>query len=242
MTSENWYAEWFGELYDMLYASRRNPRQAADQAELLIRHLQLQPGTRMLDACCGNGRHLEHLQRKLGQNVVGFDLSLWLLEKARQKNLNNLLRADMRSLPFSNDVFDVVGSFFTSFGYFDHASDDLQALREYIRVLKPGGYLFLDLMNPRTVKEALPSNDQQQHPDYGTIVQKRYLKDNCVCKDIIVQNSEQKMFQEKVRLWTAQELEQENKNLKRLLIWGTESGDSFDPASSMRQSILWQKV
>lgn len=242
MTSGNWYADWFGELYDMLYASRRNPRQAADQADLLIRHLQLQQGTRMLDACCGNGRHLDHLQKQLGRNVVGFDLSLWLLEQARQKNLNNLLRADMRSLPFNDSTFDVVGSFFTSFGYFSNASDDLKALQEYTRVLKPGGYLFLDLMNPHTVKEALPSEDQQEHTEYGTIMQKRYLQDNCVCKDIIVQLPERQMFQEKVRLWTAAELEQANKNLKRILIWGTESGDSFDSASSTRQSILWQKI
>jgi SAM-dependent methyltransferase len=52
----------------------------------------------------------------------------------------------MRRLPFRPGTFDVVASFFTSFGYFEEAEDRV-ALAEAARVLAPGGWHVLDYLN-----------------------------------------------------------------------------------------------
>ena len=56
-------------------------------------------------------------------------------------------RADMRHVPFRSAGFDLVTSFFTSFGYFATFDEDVEALAQMVSLLKPGGHLFLDLIN-----------------------------------------------------------------------------------------------
>jgi SAM-dependent methyltransferase len=48
----------------------------------------------------------------------------------------------MRSMPSRwTGSFDAVLNLFTSFGFFAHPSDDARVIREFARVLKPGGIL-----------------------------------------------------------------------------------------------------
>jgi SAM-dependent methyltransferase len=50
----------------------------------------------------------------------------------------------MRRLPLAGP-FDAVLNWFTSIGYFDDERDDLRALGEFARVLRPGGVLLIEL-------------------------------------------------------------------------------------------------
>jgi SAM-dependent methyltransferase len=51
-------------------------------------------------------------------------------------------RGDMRKMPARwSKRFDAVLNLFTSFGFFAHPSDDARVIREFARVLKPGGTL-----------------------------------------------------------------------------------------------------
>ncbi|KYK34166.1 MAG: class I SAM-dependent methyltransferase [Theionarchaea archaeon] len=60
---------------------------------------------RILDLGCGTGLLAEYLQR----NVIGVDISLNMLKKAKTKE--RVIRADMDFLPFRTSVFDAVLSF-----------------------------------------------------------------------------------------------------------------------------------
>ncbi len=62
------------------------------------------------------------------------------------------IQGDMRTLPFDSATFDVVISWFTSFGYFDD-DENRRVLAEAARVLKPGGRLAIELNN---LAELLP--------------------------------------------------------------------------------------
>jgi ubiquinone/menaquinone biosynthesis C-methylase UbiE len=77
--------------------------------------------------------------------VDGFDYSSELLAVARKRGTGPRLRytrGDMRKMPARwTTRFDAVLNLFTSFGFFAHPSDDARVIREFARVLRPGGVL-----------------------------------------------------------------------------------------------------
>lgn len=101
-------------------------------------------GSRILDVPCGQGRHA-HLLAEAGFDVDGFDYSRELLAVARKRGTGPHLRytrGDMRKLPARwTRRFDAVLNLFTSFGFFTHPADDATVIREFARVLRPGGLL-----------------------------------------------------------------------------------------------------
>jgi SAM-dependent methyltransferase len=99
-------------------------------------HLRV-PG-RLLEAGCGTGQWVQFLST-LGHNAVGVDYAVSGLAVGRTHNPNlHLVQADFRHLPFDDDSFDYV----VSFGAVEHDINGPEdALREFRRVLKPGGTL-----------------------------------------------------------------------------------------------------
>ncbi|MCX7702481.1 MAG: methyltransferase domain-containing protein [Planctomycetota bacterium] len=111
--------------------------------------LKMDTSDKILDLCCGQGRHSLELARRGFQNVEGLDRSHYLIQKAKaqakKENLNVKFReGDARKLPYPPDSFDVVLILGNSFGYFDTVRDDLRVLKEVKRVLKPWGKLLID--------------------------------------------------------------------------------------------------
>jgi len=66
---------------------------------------ELKDCRKILDAGVGTGRFAKPLQT-LGFEVVGIDISVKMLEKAREKGAKNLFRGDICSLPFKDSSFD----------------------------------------------------------------------------------------------------------------------------------------
>lgn len=93
---------------------------------------------RLLDAGCGTGHNLRHLRDRA--RVLGVDLSTEALRFCRQRQVP-AARASLLDLPLRNGSVEVV----TSFDVLYHAwvTDDVQALRELVRVLAPGGLLLV---------------------------------------------------------------------------------------------------
>lgn len=106
--------------------------------------LELPSGARILDVPCGQGRHA-HLLAEAGFDVDGVDYSPDLVALAKERGTGKTLRytrADMRNLPAKwTGRFDAVLNLFTSFGFFMDPADDRAVVREFARVLRPGGTL-----------------------------------------------------------------------------------------------------
>lgn len=95
------------------------------------------PRLKILSAGCGSGELEAHLAER-GQNVVGLDLSLPMLRRARKRGLDALVQADSQALPFRAGSFDVV-IFPECIGYLDLPT----AFTEAARVLRKRGRLLI---------------------------------------------------------------------------------------------------
>ncbi|MEE8495931.1 MAG: class I SAM-dependent methyltransferase, partial [Xanthomonadales bacterium] len=102
---------------------------------------ELATGKRVLDAACGEGYGSAHLART-AKTVIGIDVSPAAIthasERYRADNLEFQL-ADACNLPFKDDEFECIVSFET----LEHLEDQSGLLKEFRRVLEPGGFALI---------------------------------------------------------------------------------------------------
>lgn len=108
---------------------------------MLDRHVGRGRDLAILDAGCGTGSTLQYLE-EYGR-TVGIDLAPQALGFSRKRGHQHLCRANILELPFGDATFDLV----TSFDVMSMVGADQQsiAVREFSRVLRPGGHLLLRL-------------------------------------------------------------------------------------------------
>jgi SAM-dependent methyltransferase len=106
--------------------------------ERLMVTLEPKPAWRVLDVGVGTGANLSVL-RSLGVgHIVGCDMSVEALHHSQGIPGAGLVRTDACRLPFKSGTFDAL----IAMDVIEHLDEDLTALREFARVLKPGGHLF----------------------------------------------------------------------------------------------------
>jgi SAM-dependent methyltransferase len=144
--------EWFEDeefwtAYAPLMFDEAHWAEVPEAVDAVLKFSGLSPGGRVLDVCCGVGRHSIELARR-GFAVTGVDLTSAYLEAARETaeaaGLSpEWIKADARS--FSREgCFDLCINLFTSFGYFATRDEDLLMLKNCARNLSPGGCFILE--------------------------------------------------------------------------------------------------
>lgn len=109
-------------------------------AARLVRFAGVKPGARVLDVGCGTGV-VAITARRVGASVTGLDLTPELLSRAKEHGgvagFEDVVwkEGDAEQLPFADGEFDCVLS---QFGHMFAPRPDV-AMREMLRVLKPGG-------------------------------------------------------------------------------------------------------
>lgn len=126
------------------------PERSEAEADFIERALGLAPGARILDLCCGHGRHALLLAER-GYLVTGVDFSDRALRLARRRARGagvpvRWLKRDMRRIAF-HEEFDAVINVFTAFGYFEPDVENEEVLHRVAGALKPGGRFLIDDMN-----------------------------------------------------------------------------------------------
>ncbi|WP_119069519.1 class I SAM-dependent methyltransferase [Rubrobacter indicoceani] len=113
--------------------------------------LRYRPDHAVLDAGCGTGRNLPELARLSGE-LFGTDHSAESLKVARRRldstlppqrsRAVRLLRSDLRDIPLSSSCMDRIHCAGVLQMLPDHRTR-LDALREFLRLLKPGGSMLV---------------------------------------------------------------------------------------------------
>ena len=93
---------------------------------------------RILDAGCGTGYGMVLLSEY--GNATGLDISPNAIRFCRSRDHKRLALASLMAIPFTDETFDLVTSLDVL--YFEQVQDDM-ALREFFRVLVPGGRIIL---------------------------------------------------------------------------------------------------
>jgi len=107
----------------------------------------LSPGSKVLDAACGTGRHALQLAAR-GHSLTGVDRSPHMLARARTKLPDAVfLDGDLEALPVPDAAFDVVvcGLALVHLPRLD------QVMAEFARVLRPGGRLIVSDVHPMPI-------------------------------------------------------------------------------------------
>ncbi len=156
--------DWWKWLFDSLYLKTdgdvvNDLEITQSEIDYFLSILSPSADDKILDLCCGHGRHSLELARRGFGNVEGLDRSHTLIQKAKnsvkKEGLFNLKfrEGDARKTPYSTDEFDFVMILGNSFGYFETKEDDLKVLKEVFRILKPGGKILLDVTDGDFVRK-----------------------------------------------------------------------------------------
>jgi len=200
-----WFEQWFGEEYHVLYP-HRDEEEARRAVALVQQAAPWTPGAWVLDLACGAGRHAAELER-LGARVVGFDLSPSMLRRARARVKGPLVRGDMRGLPFRPGTFGLAVNLFTSFGYFRDDAEHRHVLRQVAQSLRQGGRFVLDYLNADHVRRTLRRGSEEIDGAATEVrVRRRFSEEGKYVVKEIELGAENRSFQERVRLFSPAEL------------------------------------
>ncbi|MBH0328739.1 SAM-dependent methyltransferase [Brevibacillus brevis] len=206
--AEEWFERSFREDYVLVYRHRDDSAADGEIANLLER-LPVKDTGRVLDLCCGSGRHSRALARR-GYEVVGVDLSPVLLQLAEEQNTYPQLsfaRCDMRDIPF-HEEFDIVVNLFTSFGYFSTDEENANVIRNMAQALKTKGEVVIDFLNAAYVIDNLVPHSTKEVSGM-LIKEERWVQDGFVKKRILISDessNEPREYMEQVRLFSAEQM------------------------------------
>ncbi len=241
-----WTKQAFDRWYLVVYP-HRDGTEAKRLVALLGRSVRL-AGARLLDLGCGPGRHLRAFA-EAGSRAVGLDRSSALLacaasEAAAAGVCAQLVRADMRELPFREDAFDGATSLFTTLGY-STEDDDRRTIGEASRVVRDGGFFLLDFLNrERVLADPLPETERV-NGEYR-VRERRRLQDGSrrVIKRVTIERAADGAtvadYEEQVMLYREEELRAliESAGFRVDSEWGDYDGSVWEPEQSPRHLLL----
>jgi SAM-dependent methyltransferase len=161
-----------------LYSRIATPTVLAGYDRRLERLRAMNGGTgRLLDFGCAAAYFTERAQAG-GWDAVGLDLGNWVEEAARRRGVRNVMSCELAQAGFEPGSFDVINAA----QVFEHVPRPVECLRQLVTLIRPGGLLYLDVPNYRTLSIVLGRDDFElntppQHLNYfapGTL--RRFLE------------------------------------------------------------------
>lgn len=226
--------EFWHDFYPFMFSSERFAA-AQDEVTHILALTECAAG-RVLDLCCGPGRHSLELAKR-GFTVTGVDHSRFLLDIARKRAAEagvsvEWVSEDMRHFvrPYN---FDLVCNIFTSFGYFKDEQDDLKVLRNIHTSLKDGGVLVMELLGKERLARVWQSSSCDDMPDGGVLLQRRQIRDDwtrILSEWTLIKDVHARTFSFEHAIYSGRELKDRLLlcGFKRVQLYGSLAGASYD--------------
>lgn len=239
----DWFEDWFNSPYYHILYKKRDELEAEIFLDALIKFIQPQTGSRILDVACGKGRHSIYLNKK-GFDVTGFDLSSESIrhnKKFENENLTFYLH-DMREV-FRSNYFDLVLNLFSSFGYFEKERDNVRCINSHTTALKKNGIFVFDYFNANKVIQAGDSTAKIVVDEINFQIEKS-IQNGFVCKKITFSDKGNSYsFEENLLLAQRKDIEKyfNIEGLEIYKLFGSYELEEFDEQKSERLIVLAKK-
>lgn len=238
-----WFADWFDtEYYHLLYRNR-DDAEAGKFIRSVVDFMQLEKGVQVADIACGKGRHSRVLAG-MGFHVHGFDLSGNNIQYARKHASGNeeFTIHDIRE-PYQIRDISAAFNLFTSFGYFDSRSEDMDALKNIFDILKPNGFFVQDYINGPPVVKKLPHQYEEKCSGVEFKIEKSWKPPFVVKKILVNKANESTEFMEKVKLYKLEEMTEMHTQcgFELVAIFGTYDLSEYEAEVSPRMILVSRK-
>ncbi len=211
--------DWWKTLFDEFYLVTDartvcNDETTRREVDVFGRLLPMAPGDRVLDLCGGHGRHSLELCRRGYRRCTVLDYSEALLRigsknAVRRHYSIRFAQGDARRTRLESESYDHVLLLGNSLGYIADVDADLLILKESRRLLRPGGWLLLDVTNGETIRTRLSPNAWHEIDEDVMVCRQREIRNDCVCSREMLLSKERGMIRDetyRIRLYGAREL------------------------------------
>jgi len=241
-----WWKKFFDEPYGKAILESFEER-APEEVNFIEDVLSLPKNAKILDLCCGLGRHSIELAKR-GYEVIGVDVTSQYLEtarnKAKEKGIKvDFIESDMRDISF-HEEFNAVINMFTSFGFFEEDKDNLKVFLNVSNALKPEGKFLIDVINRDWIIRNYRERDWRE-TDEGLVLEIRRFdltRSINYGKQVIIRGGKRIEKDAPLRMYSFHELKSmlESVGLKVIASYGGFKKEelTFD---SMRMKIVSQK-
>ena len=189
--------DWWKTLFDEVYLLT-DARSVCDESltrreiDVICQLLPLQTHHAILDLCGGQGRHTFELCRRGFRVCTVMDFSKVLIDlaSATAEQLDypvTCVRCDARKTTLDSDSFDHVLILGNSLGYIDDPVADEQIMAEAFRVLRPGGWLLVDVTDGSVVRNEFVPNSWHEIGEDTIVCRQRELQDDQIrAREVVI--------------------------------------------------------
>ena len=232
---------WFDTPYYKLLYKNRNEDEAGLFIDNILKKINIEPNSKILDLACGTGRHSIYLSKK-GFDVVGIDKSKKNILTAKENENKKLIFFQQEMTKDINMQFNTIFNFFTSFGYVDHKYN-YDTVENISKNLMKGGLFIIDFLNQKIVRKNIVEYEEKNIENINFNIH-RYIENNYIIKEISFKHNKTKYnFKERVMLLDLKDFENyfNKNNLKIIDIYGNYKLSSFDINKSPRLILISKK-
>ena len=211
----DWWKTIFDEVYLLTDArSVCNSEVTCQEVDLICQLLPIRPGHRILDLCGGHGRHSLEFSRRGFHRCTLLDYSAHLVKCARTECTQShfpihCVRADARNTGLASHRFDHVFILGNSLGYAAETDADLQIVVEAHRLLRPGGYLLVDVADGKAIFDAFNASAWHEAGTDMVVCRQREVHGNTIRAREVVLSKSQGLIREScygIRVYNGEDL------------------------------------
>jgi SAM-dependent methyltransferase len=202
------------------------------------------PPMRVLDACCGVGRHAVELASR-GYRVTGVDSTRAYLDAADESALDEgvapeFVRADVRE--FTRPAgFEAAVNLFTSFGYFPDFADEVRFVDNVFESLVPGGVFVIDVLGKEIEARDFIEGEWFERggrtvlTEFSIVGPWEFLRNRW----ILVDDSGRREYSFDRRLYSGKEIEALllSRGFSEVALYGDYSGSPYDQKASVLLAV-----